>query len=79
MIGLVLVAQMPDPRDVCGVSVLLGPIDRLFLGLKGRQNMVGVIFDNVILDRAAFRLALRARLDEYDGHILLPFSPTDEW
>jgi hypothetical protein len=53
LIRLFLVVQMPDARHVRRVSVLLGPIDRFLLGFARVRGMISMIFDDIILNRAA--------------------------
>ncbi len=45
MIGLLLVVQVPDTRDVGGVAILLRPLDCLALRLKGGEDVVRVILN----------------------------------
>jgi hypothetical protein len=69
-----LIIQMPDTRDQRFVAVPFGPLDGLVLGFGIMQNMVGMVFDHVILNGVAFRTALRAWLDVDIRHFLAPFA-----
>ena len=59
VIGLLLVVQVPDASDVGCMAVLLRPFDCLALRLEGGKDVVRVVLDNIIIDRAALRPTLR--------------------
>jgi hypothetical protein len=46
VIGLLLVVQVLDARDMRNVSVLLRPLDCLILGLEGGED---VVLDNIVI------------------------------
>jgi hypothetical protein len=50
VIRLLLVVQSPDASDMSPVAILLGPFDCVELGLEGRESVICVGFDYVILD-----------------------------
>jgi len=54
MIRLLLVIQVPDPRDKRVVPHTLRPIDCLFLVGTGVKHAVRMIFNDIVGDRAAF-------------------------
>jgi hypothetical protein len=57
VVRIFLVAEVPDPGDEWLIAFLAGPGDGLALVLERGQHMVGMVFDDVIVDRAT-RLAL---------------------
>jgi hypothetical protein len=50
------------------------PIDRFSLRAEGAEHMVSVIFDDIIVDTAALRPALGARLNVNVRHGFLSLS-----
>lgn len=58
MVGDFLVVQVPDPRDQGSVAILFCPVDGLVLRFESLEHMVGMVFNDVIVDGAAFRPAL---------------------
>ena len=72
VIWLFLVVQLPDASDMRGVPGLLRPFDCFVLGLEGLKDMVRVVFNNVILYKAALWPPLRSRLDKDARHSFLP-------
>ena len=71
MVRLVFVVQVPDPRDMGRVPVLLGPLDGSFLRRKGAQRVIGVVLHNVVGDRFALFPALGPRFDKNVSHDIL--------
>ena len=71
MIRLLLVVEMSNARDQRRVSLLLCPSNCLFLGLAGVQNMIGVIFDDIVVDMAALRTPFRSSFNVNICHELL--------
>jgi hypothetical protein len=71
MIRFRFVVQVPDPRDQWSVAIVFGPIDGFVLSFKSLQSMVGMVFDDVIVDGAAFRPAFGARLNLNIRHLSL--------
>ena len=53
---------MSGPSDKRSVSLAFRPIDRFSLSFEGSQNVIGMIFDDEILDVTALWAALGARL-----------------
>ena len=72
MVWLVLIVQVPDPSDVRRVPGPLRPFDCFVLGLEGLKDMIRMVFNDVVLDRTAFRSSLRSRLDKDARHFCLP-------
>src|ERR1700757_2601109 len=68
VIWLPLVVQLPDASDMSPVAILLGPFDCFVLRLEGRESVVSVSFDYIVLDSAALRYSLRPWLNEYVPH-----------
>jgi hypothetical protein len=58
MIGLFLVVEVPHAGDKRIVPLTFGPINRFPLRRESAEHMIGMIFDNVIINRAPFRPAL---------------------
>jgi hypothetical protein len=65
-------AQVTNPSDVRRVTRLLRLFDCFVLGLEGLKDMIRMVFNNVVLDRTAFRSSLRSRLDKDARHFCLP-------
>jgi hypothetical protein len=63
MIGLFLIVQISDASDKRRVAVTFGPINCFSLRFEGAEDVIGMIFDDIIVDVAAFRTALRARFN----------------
>ena len=61
MISLLLIVQVSDASDVGGMAVLLCPLDCFALGLEGGEDVVGVVFDNVVVDMASLRVVFWTR------------------
>ena len=57
-----LVIQVPDASDKGGVAAFFCPIDRLLLGFEGAEFVVGMVFDDIIVDRTAMWSAFWVRL-----------------
>jgi hypothetical protein len=72
VIRLLLVIQMPDASDERGVAPTFCPIDRFSLLLERAEHVVGVVFDNEIVNRSPFRAPLGTCLNENIRHNLLP-------
>src|SRR5690349_2512159 len=68
VVRLLLVVQVPDACNQRSVPVLLRPVDRSLLRVENGKGMIRVILDNVVLNWAALRPALRARLYVNVGH-----------
>jgi hypothetical protein len=58
------------------MSITLGPIDRFILCGKGAEYVIGVVFDNIIVDTGSLVAALRARFNINIRHVS---SPSDRW
>jgi hypothetical protein len=69
MIWRLFVVQMPNPGDVRGVAIQLGPLNGFFLFLRGMQDMVRMIFDHIVRDRITLVSPLRSRLNKYVRHV----------
>ncbi|MDP9148960.1 MAG: hypothetical protein M3O36_03320 [Myxococcota bacterium] len=72
MIGFLLIIQMAHASDHRIVTVFLRPIDRFSLGSEGAEHMVGMVFDDIVVDRATLASAFGARLNVNVCHSLLP-------
>jgi hypothetical protein len=68
VIRLVLIVEVADVRDVVMIS---GPLDRLILGFERRQDMIGAVLDNIVINRRSFRFPLRSGLDKHVSHFVL--------
>jgi hypothetical protein len=75
MVGLVLLVQVPDAGDVRRVAFLLRPGNSFVLGLERPEHVVGVILDNVIIDRGSFLPPFWTCFDVNDIHGSLLASP----
>jgi hypothetical protein len=71
VIRLLLIIQVPDASDKRGVTLTFRPIGRFFLRFEGAEYVVGMIFDDIILDRAPLRAALGACFNVNVRHVLL--------
>jgi hypothetical protein len=63
---------MPNASDERGVAPAFCPIDRFPLSFEGTEHVVGVVFDNEIVDTIPLRAPLRACFNENIRHNLLP-------
>lgn len=70
VIGIFLIIQMPNPRDMWAMAIPLRPIDRFFLCRKSRQYVISTILHNVIVNLSSLRPALRSRLNVNYCHVL---------
>jgi hypothetical protein len=64
---------MPGPRDERGVIVLLRPLHCFLLGLEGGEDMIRMLFGDVILDVTALGTALFGRASMYT--LFMPSLP----
>jgi hypothetical protein len=71
VIRFLLIIQMPDARDKRGMALISCPIDCFPLRSEGREDMVGMVFDDIIVDPGPLRPALGAWLDVNVRHALL--------
>jgi hypothetical protein len=72
MIGLLLVVQVPDPSDTGGMAVALGPIDCFPLRFEGGENVIGMVFNDIVVDVRSLRAPFRPRLNVNGGHVPPP-------
>ena len=72
MTGLLLVVQVPNPRDVRLVSVIFCPLACSLLRRSYVQNVVRVVFDNKVGDWSPLGLSFGPSLYINDCH---EFSP----
>jgi hypothetical protein len=63
MVRILLVVEMSDPGDERFVAFLLGPFDSSCLGFGSVQHVIGVVLDNVVIDRTVFRSTLGTCFD----------------
>jgi hypothetical protein len=61
---------MPNASDERGVAPAFCPIDRFPLSFEGTEHVVGVVFDNEIVDTIPLRAPLRACFNENIRHNL---------
>jgi hypothetical protein len=54
VIGFFLVVEMTNTGRISGVSIPLGPINRLVLGLERAERMIRVVFNDVISNGTSF-------------------------
>ena len=59
---------MANPRDVRAVTASFGPINRFFLRAESAEDMIGMIFSDIIDDRASFLAAFGASFNIDDSH-----------
>jgi hypothetical protein len=71
VVPLLLVAEVPDPRDERHKALRSRPTDRLGLRLRSVQDMIGLIFDDVVLDTAMFVMPFGAGFDKDVRHRFL--------
>jgi hypothetical protein len=62
------VVQVSDPSDKRSEPLAFRPIYRFSLRFEGSQNVIGMIFDDKVLDVAALWAALGARLNVHVRH-----------
>jgi hypothetical protein len=74
MVRLFLVVQMPDARDKRRVTVTPGPLDGFLLRLESRQHMVGMVLDDIVVDRIALPPGLWTWFDIDVCHCGPPFG-----
>ena len=79
MISLLLVVQVPDASNVCGVTVLLRPLDGFLLRLAGGEDVVRMVLNYVVGDVSALLPTLGAGLDLHDSHLSLLVSATQTY
>jgi hypothetical protein len=65
-------AQVTNPSDVRRVTRLLRLFDCFVLGLEGLQDLIRMIFNDVVFDRTALSSPLRSCLDKDARHSLAP-------
>ena len=51
MVRLFLVVQMPDARDQGRMTVTPGPFDGFLLRFESRPHMIGMVIDDIVVDR----------------------------
>jgi len=71
VIRVLLIIQVPYPSDKGHMSVLFYPIDRFVLCSERGEDLVSVIFYDIIVDRIAFWAALRSSLNIDVCHVVL--------
>ncbi len=70
VIRFFLVVEVANAGDKWVVAGLFCPLYRLVLGFECGEGVIGVILDDVVINMAPLRAALRARLDIDVGHDL---------
>jgi hypothetical protein len=74
VIRLVLVVEMPA-GDQRRMAITLGPFDAFLLGAEGAQDMVSMIFNDIVTDRGSCRSPLGAGFYIHVAHSFsFPFS-----
>lgn len=71
MIRLLFVIQVPDASDERVVTLALRPIDSFPLRSECAERVVGMVFDDIIVDARPLRTAFRTRFDVNVRHALL--------
>jgi hypothetical protein len=59
VIGFFLVVDMAYASDMRRMAVLFRPVDGFVLRFERGEYVIGVVFDHIIVDMAAFGAALR--------------------
>jgi hypothetical protein len=68
VVGPLFVVQVPNARDQRRVAHCLGPSNGFFLRARGMENIVGVVFDDIIGDGRSFGPALRSSFHKNVSH-----------
>ena len=63
MVRLLLVVEVPDPGDERATAFLASPGDGLVLGFGRVQYVVGMVFDDEVVDGTVVRATLGACFD----------------
>jgi|ERR1035437_3593656 hypothetical protein len=63
MIGPLLVIQVPDASNKRGVPFTFCPVNGSSLRRKGSENMIHVVFHDIVVNRAPLRTTLGARFN----------------
>jgi hypothetical protein len=71
VIGLLLVIQMPHTGDKWVVTLAPRPIDCFSLRPKGSEGVVGMVFDDIVIDVSSLGASLGTSLNVYVRHIFL--------
>jgi hypothetical protein len=71
VIRLLFIIQVPDASDKRGVALTFRPIDRFFLRFESAEHVVGMVFDDIIVDGVPMRATLGARFNVNVRHVLL--------
>jgi hypothetical protein len=71
LIRLLLIIQMADASNKWGMALTLRPVDRFSLRFEGAECVVGMVFNDVVVDMASVRAALRAGFNENVRHVPL--------
>jgi hypothetical protein len=66
--------EMPDPGDQRVMAFLSGPLDGFALGSERGQDVVGMVFDHIIIDRAVVGTTLGTGFDVDVHHQLALIS-----
>lgn len=72
MVGVFSVVQMSDARDQRGVAFTHCPLDRLFLGRECAEDMIGMVFDDIIVDCSSLLPAFGTCLNVNVSHVFSP-------
>jgi hypothetical protein len=67
VIRLLLIVQVPDVSDKRSTALAFRPIDRFSLRSEGAEHMVGMVFDDIIVDMAPLGPALAPPCDGEGG------------
>jgi hypothetical protein len=71
VVSLLLVAEVPDSSDERGIALRASPSDGLGLGFGRVQDMIGLIFDDEVLDGAMHVVPFGAWFNKDIGHRFL--------
>jgi hypothetical protein len=73
MISFLLVVQVPDASDMRRMPVTFRPCDRFVLRLERGEDMVGMVFNDIVVDMTPLGAPFWTRLNVDGRHAL--YSP----
>ena len=69
VIGFFLIIQVADASDTRSMALVFRPVDRFVLGFESAEHMVRMVFNDIVLDRAALRTPFGARFNVNARHV----------
>lgn len=78
MVRLFLIIQVSDASDKGRMTLTLCPINRFSLRFESAEHVVGMVFDNIIVDMTSLGAAFRPRFNVNVRHALLPLGTLSE-